>query len=307
MPEKTSAPSNFTAVQEQIGLKLDPQRGPVGHLVIESAEKPTVDGGEPSKPTLDPAPQPAAQPQATAPDKPDQLTPMAKDANPSFEVATIKPTKPGTSSQGFHLRGHHVFIENEPVASMISVAYGIHKTQIIGAPAWFDTDPYDIDGVPDAPGEPTLHQQQIMIQKILADRFGIKFHREKRELSVYAITVAKGGPKITPNTTDREGQPDETGNGHGWQMTMKFTNNTMSDFALNMQFEVGKPIVDQTGLTGRYDFTLTFTTNDAHLDDPNAAPTFFTAIQEQLGLKLEPKKDLADVLVIDQANRPSEN
>jgi bla regulator protein blaR1 len=286
------------ALQEQLGLKVEPTKAPVKVLVVEHIEKPSsVDGAE----------VPQSAPQSPAPQSPDQLAPMAKDANPSFEVATIKPSKPGNTNQHFRLDGHHVSIENETVTSMICVAYGIHKTQIIGAPAWFDTDPYDIDGVPDTPGEPTWHQQQQMLQKLLADRFAIKFHHEKRELAVYAITVAKGGPKLTPNTTAREGQPDEQGNGHGSWRSMKFTNNTMSDFALNMQFEVGKPVIDQTGLTGRYDYTLKFTTDEAHLNDPDAPPGFFTAIQEQLGLKLEPKKDQAEVLVIDHAERPSEN
>ena len=235
------------------------------------------------------------------------LAPMAKDANPAFEVATIKPAKPNHGSEGFHINGHRLSLENEPVISLISVAYGIHKTQVVGAPAWFDTDQYDIDGVPDQPGEPNTHQMQLMIQKLLADRFGLKFHREKRELSVYAITIAKGGPKMTLNTTGREGSPDQTGNGNGWQQTMKYTNNTMADLALGLQFVVGKPVIDQTGLTGRYDFTLHYTISDAHLDDPNAPPGFFTAIQEQAGLKLEPTKAQADVLVIDHIERPSEN
>jgi uncharacterized protein (TIGR03435 family) len=248
-----------------------------------------------------------AQTPATPSGQTEALAPMAANANPAFEVATIKPAKPNNGSQGFHLNGHRLSIENESVTSLLCVAYGIHKTQIVGAPPWFSTDPYDIDGVPDAEGEPAFRQEQIMIQKLLADRFGIKFHHEKRELALYAITIAKGGPKMTPNTTGREGQPDQTGNGHGSWQSMKFTNNTMADFALEMQFEVGKPVVDQTGLTGRYDFTLKFTTDEAHLDDPNAPPGFFTALQEQIGLKLEPKKDLADVLVIDHAERPSEN
>jgi len=243
-----------------------------------------------------------AQPPAAVP-----LAPMAPDANPSFEVATIRPAKPSNGSEGFHIRGRRVSIENERVTSMICVAYSIHNTQIVGAPAWFDTDRFDIDGVPDAAGEPAFRQEQQMIQKLLADRFGIKFHHEKRELSIFAITIAKGGPKMTPNTTGHEGQPEQYGNGNGSQRTSKYINNTMADFALAMQFDSSRPVLDQTGLAGRYDFTLTFTTDDAHLNDANAAPGFFTAIQEQAGLKLEPKKDQADVLVIDHAERPSEN
>ncbi|HEV2646930.1 MAG TPA: TIGR03435 family protein, partial [Acidobacteriaceae bacterium] len=184
--------------------------------------------------------------------------------------------------------------------------YNLQKTQLIGAPGWLD-DRYDIEGVPDTPGKPTFRQVKIMLQKLLADRFALKFHHDQRDLSIYALTLAKGGPKLTANTTGPEGQPDESSSADGAQRSMKFSNSTMADLTLEMEFYVGKPIVDQTGLTGRYNFTLIWTKDDDPQQAPNAAPGLFTAIQEQLGLKLEAKKGPADVLVIDHIDRPSAN
>jgi uncharacterized protein (TIGR03435 family) len=228
---------------------------------------------------------------------------MAPGANPSFEVATIRPTDPGDQSRGFHIAGHRIFIENQDVNTLISVAYAIHQKQIVDTPPWCGTDRYDIIGVPDAEGAPNLRQLQEMIQKLLADRFQLAFRREKRPLSVYAITVAKGGPKIAKSAGDPNGLPDQTGNGRG---NMKFTNNSMSDFALGMQGYLEKPVVDQTQLTGRFDFVLQWTPNDSQTSNPDA-PGIFTAVQEQLGLKLVPVKASIDVLVIDHVEKPSQN
>jgi uncharacterized protein (TIGR03435 family) len=234
---------------------------------------------------------------------PAPVTQMASDANPSFEVATIRPTDPGHQSRGFHIKGHRIFIEDQDVNTLISVAFAIHQKQIVDAPAWFGTDRYDIVGVPDAEGQPNLRQLQNMIKNLLADRFQLASRREKRQLSVYAITVAKGGPKIAKSAGDPNGLPDQTGNGRG---SVKFTNNSMSDFALGMQEYLEKPVVDQTDLAGRFDFTLQWTPNDSQTTNPDA-PGIFTAVQEQLGLKLVPVKASIDVLVIDHAEKPSQN
>jgi uncharacterized protein (TIGR03435 family) len=146
-----------------------------------------------------------------------------------------------------------------------------------------------------------------MYQKLLADRFNLKLHREKRGLSVYAITVAKNGPKLAKSLGDPKGLPDQTGNWNGALNGIRFTNNSMGDFALMMDYLLDKPVVDQTGLAGKFDFFLRWTSEEAQVSDPNAPPGLFTAIQEQLGLKLEPVKAPADVLVIDQVEKPSAN
>jgi len=232
-------------------------------------------------------------------------TNMPADAHPKFEVATIKPSDPADTSTGFHTSGRRVSIENQPLRSMFSFAYGIHKDQIAGAPTWFETDKYDIDGVPDVEGEPSLKQYQEMVRAILADRFHVKFRTETRQLNIYSITIAKGGPKIKKTASAPNSQPDQTTNSKDSQLIMRITNNTMDEFALGMQFFMNRPIVNQTGLDGRYDFTLTWTPDSSQTTD--GAPGIFTAAQEQLGLKIEATKGPAQVYIIDHIERPSEN
>jgi uncharacterized protein (TIGR03435 family) len=143
--------------------------------------------------------------------------------------------------------------------------------------------------------KPNLPQLQVMIQKLLADRFQLKLLREKREPPVYAITLAKGGAKLAKSAGDPNGSPDQTGNLRG---TVKFTNKSMSDFALGMQEFLEKPVVDQTGLVGRFDFVLNWAPENAQTTDTNEPPGIFTALQEQLGLKIESAKAPVDVLVL---------
>jgi uncharacterized protein (TIGR03435 family) len=243
---------------------------------------------------------------------------MAADADPVFEVATIKPSEPNDPTDGFHTRGRHVFIENQTVNKLIAFAYGMYGKQIAGGPAWLGTDRFDIDGVPDAEGTPSLKQEQGMVKRLLAERFKLTFHQEKRELSVYAITVGKSGPKLAKSVGDLIGMPSQDADQHGTELDMRFKNMSMADFALCMQFFVDRPIVDQTGLEGRWDFMLKWTPDESQFtaigariappsNDPNAAPGLFTAIQEQIGLKLVAVKALADVIVIDHVERPSAN
>jgi len=124
------------------------------------------------------------------------VQPMARAADPAFEVAVIKPADPNDRNQGFRLDGHRISIESNTMTSLICFAYSIQKSQIVSAPQWFDDQTWNIDGVPDTVGAPNWHQYRRMLQKLLSTRFGLVLHRDKRELPVYAITVAKGGPKL---------------------------------------------------------------------------------------------------------------
>jgi uncharacterized protein (TIGR03435 family) len=151
-----------------------------------------------------------------------------------------------------------------------------------------------------------------MTQKLLADRFNLKFHYEQRELSVYALTVGKAGPKMTRSLGNPEGPPDDEFSRSAW---MKETNTTMAEFTKALQYVLERPVVDHTGLTGRWDFRVQWTPDESQFGgivpsssgNPNAAPGLFTAIQEQVGLKLELVKALAEVLVIDHVEKPSAN
>lgn len=232
---------------------------------------------------------------------------MAANAHPSFEVATIRPADPNKTNGNFIVGGHRLVIEGQTVNDLISFAYAVHRKQIVDGPAWLETERFDIDGQADQPGVANLHQVQGMLQELLKDRFNLKLHREKRNLPIYAITLAKGGPKLTPSAANAYGLPTQSGHGHGGQQQRKFTNNSMSDFALGMQNYMDRPVVNETGLSGRYDFTLRWTPDNVPTNEPGAPPGIFTAIQEQLGLKLEATKGPADVLVIDHIEKPSAN
>ena len=231
---------------------------------------------------------------------------MVRDASPGFLVATIKPTDPKETRDGFPTEGHHISCVNETVATIMSVAYSIHVKQIVDGPEWLTKDRYDINGIPDVAGVPDLKQMREMYQKLLAERFHLVFHHETREMPIYAIRVAKDGPKLT--AADPKETRINTGNsGSGGQRTLKFTNMSIPDFALNLNFYENRPVMDQTSLKGRYNFTLTWTYDVSRVGDADAAPSLVTAINEQLGLKIEAVKGPADAYVIDHVERPSEN
>jgi uncharacterized protein (TIGR03435 family) len=149
---------------------------------------------------------------------------------------------------------------------------------------------------------------KAMVQKLLAERYQLTTHREKKELSVYALTVGKNGAKLTKSLSDPDAAPDEQGNGGSTGLTVRYTNYSMADLAEDLQArQDGRPVVDQTGIAGRFDFTLKWWPDRWGNAGANAEPVLSTAIQEQLGLKLEAAKAMVDAIVIDHAERPSEN
>jgi len=235
--------------------------------------------------------------------------PMAAEATPGFMVAAIRPSDPtdpnAANGWAFESEGHRISCKRATVSDILSIAYGVQVRQIAGGPAWLSKDRYDINGVPDVPGVPNVTQLRGMYQKLLAERFHLELHREMREMPIYAITVAKGGPHL--KTAD----PNETYNagnsGDGGQRIMKFTNMSMKDLAKNLDLLEDRPVTDQTGLQGQYDFTLKWTYDISAEAAPGAAPSLFTAMREQLGLKMDAMKGPAEVVVIDRVERPSEN
>jgi uncharacterized protein (TIGR03435 family) len=232
---------------------------------------------------------------------------MAADAHPVFEVAAIKHSDPNHQNDGFHMDGRHFNIENQTVKRLMMFAYGINKSQIVGEPEWIDSERFDVDGVPDVEGEPGVKQMQEMVRSLLTDRFGLKTHHEEREMNIYTVTVARGGPKIKKSQSDPNGLPDQNGNNRNGVRRMNFKNNSIEEFALGMQFFLDRPVVDKTGLPGKWDFDLTWTYDDTRVTDPNAPPGLFTAVQEQLGLRMDAVKAPVDVLVVDGVERPGEN
>jgi uncharacterized protein (TIGR03435 family) len=245
---------------------------------------------------------------------------MAKDAHPKFDVVTVKPSKPPFRGPGgLTFRGREALWTNYNVESIIAMGYGLHADQIIGAPDWFKTEGWDVVGIPDTPGRPSSPQFDELSHDLLATRFGLKFHHEQRELSVYVITVAKGGPKLQPTASGPDDSPQfNLGIGNSAMHNM-----TVANFAKWFQADVlDRPVVDKTGLTACYDFTLKWTPDDSQYlqlrqggaplpspppDSVAAAPALNDAAQQQLGLRIERVKTMVDVMVIDHAERPSAN
>ena len=246
---------------------------------------------------------------------------MAADAKPAFEVASIKPSVPDTPGMAINVGragGNSFTTLNTPLFELVKFAYGLHEKQIAGGPsAWFESEKFDIVAKPDTPGMPNVDQLQTMVQKLLVERFGLEFHREKRELSAYVITVDKAGLKITKVEGNRGNLPGFGGRGPG---AVGVRNSTIAEFASFLQSRaLDRPVVDQTGLEGRYDFTLEW-----RPDTPAAAtaagapppalpqniedrPDLLNAMRQQLGLKIEQGKTMVEVMVIDKVHKPTAN
>jgi uncharacterized protein (TIGR03435 family) len=250
----------------------------------------------------------------------DSRTPkmMAPDARPQFEVATVKPSQSSEAGGTIQVSpSGMVNLTNFPVMTLLQFSYNVLRRQISGGPSWLESERFDIVGKPDMEGSPNMSQVREMLQKLLADRLHLSVHHEKKDLSGYGLLVAKGGPKLTEDTDNRNGMPTFLGSG-GLQ-GRNIRNATMAEFANDLQGRLGRPVVDQTGLgPKRYDIILKWTpdalaTNGATGPPRSAAtpddgpPDIFAAIQQQLGLKLESTEAQVDVIIIDHAEKPDEN
>jgi uncharacterized protein (TIGR03435 family) len=258
----------------------------------------------------------------TIPEPPPPPKMMDEKAKPQFEVATIKPSDPNRRGWGINIdRSGQLHTTNTNLSDLIKFAYDMHPKQVVGAPAWVDSEKFDILAKPDVPGLPSVNQMKAMMQKLIEDRFSLKFHHEKKELSVYAITVAKGGEKIKKEENSTVPIP---GFGGRPQSGFNVRNGTIAEFASVMQAQfMEQPVVDQTGLGDtRYTFILKWTPDPSQstgfgggpppdaappVPDADAPPDLFAAMQQQLGLKMGTTKAQVDVMVIDKIDKPSEN
>ena len=241
---------------------------------------------------------------------------MAADADPTFDVATIKPSDPETQGKGFNSNGRNFRTRGTTLVDLIKFAYDLHEKQITGGPDWIDRDKFDIEATADQDGDPSYEQTKSMVRKLIVSRFKLTTHQGKKELSVYVLTVDKGGPK---NLTKSESQTNgfsiplmPTPGG----MMLAVRNGTMTNFAIfALQGAVlDRPVLDQTGLPERYDFSVKWSPDDSQFggrmklpQSENPLPGLFAAVKEQLGLKLEATKAPADVMVIDTVEKPSAN
>ena len=263
-----------------------------------------------------PAQSPATASTSTTASPASAATPAAT-VSPEFEAATIKPVKePAPNRMHDSEEGRRFLTRYTSLSDLIVMAYELDRRQVAGGPAWIASDEFDVDAVGDGIGKQDGNQMvwQEMLQRLLADRFKLTSHWEDRELSSYELVVAKGGPKL--KAADANGQSNKGCRGLGNCFFIKVP---LSEFSRFMGFVVlDKPVVDKTGLAGEFDITLKWTPDETQfasmgvhvptpVDNPNAPPELFTAIQEQLGLKLEVRKTMTKVLVIDHVERPTEN
>lgn len=233
---------------------------------------------------------------------------MAKDADPDWEVVAVRATDPAEIHGGYQVEGRDVQIRRKTVESMLLYGYTAHKSQLVNAPDWIRTELWDARGYADVPGQPNHQQMQSLVRKLLAERFGLVMHTEQKEMGAYALTVGKSGPKMTPSKGDPNGRANENDREDGGRMTMHAENISMSELAgLLMRLSLDRPAVDRTALKGRFDLNLTWTADETRTAAPDAPPGLFTAIQEQLGLKLESVKTPVEVMVIDKVERPGAN
>jgi uncharacterized protein (TIGR03435 family) len=248
---------------------------------------------------------------------------------PAFEVASIKRDVSGQPGPLYKLFPGFT-VERATVKDLIAMAYYIHDFQILAGPGWINSERYNIQAKAD--GAPVFSQEYRMLQlrrlqTLLRERFKLAVHRETKELPVYELTVVKGGPKLeAPNCIQRnpgdfKNAPGKTmwdycGSG-GWGIgRYEATNGDMSDLAGGLSGMLERIVVDKTGITGKFHIQLTFAPDDsvrrfpdiaAAPTSPGDAPNIFTALQEQLALKLESARGPVEALVIDHVERPSEN
>jgi bla regulator protein BlaR1 len=216
---------------------------------------------------------------------------------PIYNTVSIKPTKPGSNTEMLGTSSGNLSANGATLQMLIGLAYGVSDFQIVGGPNWLSSERYDVAAKAgsSAAGELQGIVGQRMIQALLEGRFKLAVHRETRQFPVYALTVAGSGPKI---------QESKAGIGlliAKGQLISK--GGQMGMLVDQLSRRLGRPVLDQTGLTGNYDFMLQWRSEDQDSD----APSIFTAVGEQLGLKLESQQLPVDVLAIDHAEKPAEN
>lgn len=236
------------------------------------------------------------------------LSTLPAQAPLQFEVASIKRN---TSTAPVRV-GPQMFPGGRVVAlkvtanNLIQTAYGVRNYQISGDPEWARSEYYNIEGKIAVDRKLTYEEAAPAWQALLADRLQLKFHRETRDIPAYALAIAKNGPKMKqsgPDDTSQTTLPSPTAP----TRRLVSAKIAMARLALILAVQVGRPVIDKTGLEGNYNITLDWAADEGATDAKPDAPALVTAIQEQLGLRLDPQKLPMEVLVVDHVERPSEN
>jgi uncharacterized protein (TIGR03435 family) len=228
-------------------------------------------------------------------------------AQPSFEVASIKPSDPDSQLKIDFAAGGRLFVTHATLRFLIKIAYDISDDQLTGGPGWINSTRFDVQGKPaTATGGDT--QSRLRLQRLLADRFQLELRKESKPMPIFALVAGKNGPKM--KRTSEPGDPElKTGSGRGLLIATRVDMPTLARFLSEGQ--TGRPVTDMTGLPGRFNFKLEWTP-DPSLGAP-AAPvdpggiSIFTALQQQLGLRLDARTGTSDYLVLTRAELPSAN
>jgi len=235
---------------------------------------------------------------------------LAADIGPSFEVVTVKASRPEIATRHFTIQGRQFLTFSTSLVDLIQFAYGLHPRQLAGGPGWMESNRFDVVGLASGDGQPTEQEWMRMMANLVVDRFHLRYRLEKRELAVYAITVDKDGPKLEPSDGGPETLPSMGFRGRG-QLVAR--NASLNDLAWELQSAVlDRPVVNQTGLAKRFHFTLSWTPDEFQTSalagearkDSEIAPNLFTAVREQLGLRLTATKSKTDVMVVEQVTLP---
>src|SRR5215469_804831 len=231
-------------------------------------------------------------------------------AKQAFEVASIKPADPDARGTSSHTDRRFMTMKNWTLKRLVMRAFGVQDYQVTGGPNWLDTYRFDINAKVDE-AEPELHgpegQERLkaMLESLLGERFEFQFHRETKQLPIYNLVAAKSGFKLTA-VKDTGSSSTNSNNG---RLTCKGV--SMPGFAVFLSSTMERPVLDATGVPGVFDFKLEWSTQDGAAKAPDAnevaGPSIFTALQEQLGLKLESTKGLVEIIVVDHAEKPTEN
>ena len=206
----------------------------------------------------------------------------------AFETASVKLTPPAKSgSTVLSPQGAPVFSAAKVTLEfLIELAFGVDENQLSGEPAWLKSQQYDVTAKPPGTAGLTYREMRPMLQQLLVQKFHLAVHREMKDVEGYALVVAKGGAKLTPASGDSERK-------YILPSGIRFGNTSIATFAAALARSASRPVVDKTGLEGNYDINLEFA----------APPALFSALEEQLGLRLEPRKVPFEMLVIDKVDR----
>jgi uncharacterized protein (TIGR03435 family) len=271
---------------------------------------------------------------------------QAPAQKPQFEVASVKPNKLGGPPVRMGTEGGRFIAENYPLILVLLFAYRspagtyLLREHVIGGPSWIDSDRFDIEAKVEGGSRGVSSEQMLrMVQSLLQDRFQLRVHRETRQLPVYNLVIAKSGVKMKlaadqslPHSDDEDDQPGKEPSGlirgetavaytpsgemvlEGMAVPVTPNSTIRRSHSLPprslttlLQGSLGRPVIDKTGLKGLFDFRFQFVRQALSPNPDVSGPSIFTAIEEQLGLKLESAKGPVEVLVIDHVERPSEN